>query len=42
MVEITKRHHAKLWRSLKKRPEQIRFALRDRDAPPVDETPEEE
>ncbi|MGK0156931.1 MAG: SAM-dependent methyltransferase, partial [Neolewinella sp.] len=41
MVEITKRHHAKLWRSLKKRPEQIRFALRDRDAPPVDDTPAE-
>ena len=32
-VEITKRHHAKLWRALKKRPEQIRFALRDRDTP---------
>ena len=36
-VDITKRHHAKLWRALKKRPEQIRFALRDRDAPPEDD-----
>lgn len=40
LVEITKRHHAKLWRALKKRPEQIRFTLRDRDAPPADETPD--
>lgn len=36
-VDITKRHHAKLWRALKKRPEQIRFALRDRDAPPEED-----
>lgn len=35
-VEIAKRHHAKLWRALKRRPEQVRFALRDRDDPPQD------
>jgi SAM-dependent methyltransferase len=40
-VDITKRHHAKLWRALKKRPEQIRLALKLRDAPPSDE-PEED
>ena len=42
MVQITKRHHAKLWRALKKRPEQIHFALRDRDAPPVEDAPPED